>query len=316
MLHCVSAPPHAHAHAQPASSDGCTLAGRKGSSNLGPHPRLVPQNQKEEERHRRKGKKERARARARASERASEKSPFRSPRSGFSADRTSLVSQSQYRNSLSSAKLPTAQVSSARPCSSGRPAHTHARASIADGRSQRSLSPADTLRPPRVFDSSHPFLSSSLLLSLSLPFPPPRLALSFMHCLAAGTTASARLVASRATLPTASFAPQLACRAVSTNPSPLQRALLARDSNSNSSALRANAQRQTPVVVFTARRSFASSTMVAQKIKVKGKVVEMDGDEMTRIIWHKIRDEVRTLGEAEDVVGSCGSLSRKHTGHT
>lgn len=56
--------------------------------------------------------------------------------------------------------------------------------------------------------------------------------------------------------------------------------------------------------------------MVAQKIKVKGKVVEMDGDEMTRIIWHKIRDEVRTLGEAEDVVGSCGSLSRKHTGHT
>jgi hypothetical protein len=28
------------------------------------------------------------------------------------------------------------------------------------------------------------------------------------------------------------------------------------------------------------------------KIKVAGPVVEMDGDEMTRIIWHIIRDKV------------------------
>ena len=28
------------------------------------------------------------------------------------------------------------------------------------------------------------------------------------------------------------------------------------------------------------------------KIKVKNPVVEMDGDEMTRIIWHLIRDKL------------------------
>ena len=28
------------------------------------------------------------------------------------------------------------------------------------------------------------------------------------------------------------------------------------------------------------------------KIKVKNPVVEMDGDEMTRIIWHRIREEL------------------------
>jgi predicted lipoprotein with Yx(FWY)xxD motif len=31
---------------------------------------------------------------------------------------------------------------------------------------------------------------------------------------------------------------------------------------------------------------------VSQKIKVKNPVVELDGDEMTRIIWKKIREEV------------------------
>jgi len=28
------------------------------------------------------------------------------------------------------------------------------------------------------------------------------------------------------------------------------------------------------------------------KIKVKNPVVEMDGDEMTRIIWHRIREQL------------------------
>lgn len=32
---------------------------------------------------------------------------------------------------------------------------------------------------------------------------------------------------------------------------------------------------------------------MAQKITVKNPVVELDGDEMTRIIWKKIREEVR-----------------------
>jgi len=31
------------------------------------------------------------------------------------------------------------------------------------------------------------------------------------------------------------------------------------------------------------------------KIAVKGPVVELDGDEMTRIIWKKIREEVSIL---------------------
>ena len=37
-----------------------------------------------------------------------------------------------------------------------------------------------------------------------------------------------------------------------------------------------------------ARRNFAS------KIKVAQPVVDMDGDEMTRIIWQWIKDKVRT----------------------
>ena len=32
---------------------------------------------------------------------------------------------------------------------------------------------------------------------------------------------------------------------------------------------------------------------IEQKIVVKNPVVELDGDEMTRIIWKKIREEVR-----------------------
>lgn len=40
-------------------------------------------------------------------------------------------------------------------------------------------------------------------------------------------------------------------------------------------------------------RPFSSTTkMSAEKIKVANPVVEMDGDEMTRIIWQKIRDEM------------------------
>ena len=39
-------------------------------------------------------------------------------------------------------------------------------------------------------------------------------------------------------------------------------------------------------------RGFAS-TMAARKIAVTNPIVELDGDEMTRIIWKKIREEVR-----------------------
>ena len=39
-----------------------------------------------------------------------------------------------------------------------------------------------------------------------------------------------------------------------------------------------------------AQRGYATPS--GQKIKVKNPVVELDGDEMTRIIWKKIREEV------------------------
>lgn len=32
-----------------------------------------------------------------------------------------------------------------------------------------------------------------------------------------------------------------------------------------------------------------------KKIKVDGPVVELDGDEMTRVIWKMIKDKVRTI---------------------
>lgn len=36
-------------------------------------------------------------------------------------------------------------------------------------------------------------------------------------------------------------------------------------------------------------------TGAIQKITVENPIVELDGDEMTRIIWKKIREEVRHL---------------------
>jgi hypothetical protein len=42
---------------------------------------------------------------------------------------------------------------------------------------------------------------------------------------------------------------------------------------------------------YTNLRTMASSTI--PKIKVKNPVVELDGDEMTRIIWQDIKDKVR-----------------------
>jgi isocitrate dehydrogenase len=44
----------------------------------------------------------------------------------------------------------------------------------------------------------------------------------------------------------------------------------------------------------------ASSSI--KKIKVKNPVVELDGDEMTRIIWKEIKDKV-CAAEAEDGSG-------------
>jgi isocitrate dehydrogenase len=36
-----------------------------------------------------------------------------------------------------------------------------------------------------------------------------------------------------------------------------------------------------------------ASTSSRERIKVANPVVELDGDEMTRVIWKKIREEVR-----------------------
>ena len=45
------------------------------------------------------------------------------------------------------------------------------------------------------------------------------------------------------------------------------------------------------------------ATVVGNKIAVQNPVVELDGDEMTRIIWKKIREEVRASSHSgfEDV---------------
>ncbi|WLF77229.1 Isocitrate dehydrogenase [NADP], mitochondrial precursor (Oxalosuccinate decarboxylase) [Lodderomyces elongisporus] len=39
-------------------------------------------------------------------------------------------------------------------------------------------------------------------------------------------------------------------------------------------------------------RSFSTSSRIANKITVKNPIVELDGDEMTRIIWQKIKDDL------------------------
>ncbi|KAI5968865.1 IDP1 [Candida margitis] len=39
-------------------------------------------------------------------------------------------------------------------------------------------------------------------------------------------------------------------------------------------------------------RSLSTSATLSNKIKVKNPIVEMDGDEMTRIIWHKIKEDL------------------------
>lgn len=62
--------------------------------------------------------------------------------------------------------------------------------------------------------------------------------------------------------------------------SPLSRAVLAQT-------------RVTPTPLFqTYRRTMASAG--PQKIKVKNPVVELDGDEMTRVIWQDIKDKFIT----------------------
>ena len=39
-------------------------------------------------------------------------------------------------------------------------------------------------------------------------------------------------------------------------------------------------------------RGFSSTASILDKIKVKNPIVELDGDEMTRIIWQKIKDQL------------------------
>lgn len=47
-----------------------------------------------------------------------------------------------------------------------------------------------------------------------------------------------------------------------------------------------------PLAFAMASRNYASTPAGIERIKVKNPVVEIDGDEMTRIIWKKIREEV------------------------
>lgn len=51
-----------------------------------------------------------------------------------------------------------------------------------------------------------------------------------------------------------------------------------------------NAGRFTPALNFS--RSFTQNSSLLDKIKVKNPIVELDGDEMTRIIWQRIKDKL------------------------
>jgi isocitrate dehydrogenase len=44
--------------------------------------------------------------------------------------------------------------------------------------------------------------------------------------------------------------------------------------------------------LFSLNRLLCTSTFAFNKIKVKNPVAELDGDEMTRIIWKQIKDEL------------------------
>lgn len=46
--------------------------------------------------------------------------------------------------------------------------------------------------------------------------------------------------------------------------------------------------------LFSINRLFAGNLYAYTKIKVKNPVAELDGDEMTRIIWQQIKDELIT----------------------
>jgi len=41
---------------------------------------------------------------------------------------------------------------------------------------------------------------------------------------------------------------------------------------------------------------------MSSKIKVKNPIVEMDGDEMTRVIWKNIKEKVLTLLDAIELI--------------
>ena len=49
-------------------------------------------------------------------------------------------------------------------------------------------------------------------------------------------------------------------------------------------------KRSAPTYLMSNLRNYATSP--GDRIKVKNPVVEIDGDEMTRVIWKKIREEV------------------------
>lgn len=49
---------------------------------------------------------------------------------------------------------------------------------------------------------------------------------------------------------------------------------------------------RSPILNANAYRSFSQSAFALDKIRVKTPIVELDGDEMTRIIWQKIKDKL------------------------
>ena len=52
--------------------------------------------------------------------------------------------------------------------------------------------------------------------------------------------------------------------------------------------IRASAIKRT-AMLLKQLRSFSTTSSLADKIKVKNPIVELDGDEMTRIIWQKLK---------------------------
>jgi isocitrate dehydrogenase len=81
-------------------------------------------------------------------------------------------------------------------------------------------------------------------------------------------------------------------RASLLRPSTISRAVFAPVPSTRATPVFTNVSRATPVFAYSRinRRTMATEAPI-KKIKVKNPVVELDGDEMTRVIWKEIKEK-------------------------